>query len=213
MNMPDLPDLGQYAPKIIPSLVMLFDGLKRAYEAAKDDEDSDDDSDEDDEDDADQGILSSDEDEIDEESAVYLESLQDKLNKHCNGNLSMKTNLEDEEDSDEDDDEFDYDETALESFVTPLDDEDSSPDEYQIFRTVVQTLETNNPQWYARLTSGLTQENVKSIQEIFKLSEQRQESKRSKNIEKAGGYQFNQQSVPGQFNFAPNTDNFRFGGN
>ena len=60
----------------------------------------------------------------------------------------MKTNLEDEEDSDEDDDEFDYDETALESFVTPLDDEDSSPDEYQIFRTVVQTLQTNNPQWY-----------------------------------------------------------------
>ena len=43
----------------------------------------------DDEDDADGQILSSDEDEIDEESAVYLESLQDKLNKHCNGNLSV----------------------------------------------------------------------------------------------------------------------------
>ena len=48
----------------------------------------------------------------------------------------MKTNTEDEEDSDEEDSEFDYDETALESFITPLDDEDTSPDEYQIFRTI-----------------------------------------------------------------------------
>lgn len=87
--MPDLPDLEMYAGKIFPSLIMLFDGLKRAYEAAKDDEDSDDDSDEDDDEDADHNILSSDEDEIDEESAVYLESLQEKLNKHCNGNLSV----------------------------------------------------------------------------------------------------------------------------
>merc|ERR1712223_1636673 len=91
--LPQLPDIGEYVPKIYPSLIMLFDGLKRAYEAAKDDEDSDDDSDEDDEDDADQNILSSDEDEIDEEGAVYLESLQDKLNKHCNGNLSMSFKL------------------------------------------------------------------------------------------------------------------------
>jgi len=191
---------------------MLFDGLKRAYEAAKDDEDSDDDSDEDDEDDADGQILSSDEDEIDEESAVYLESLQDKLNKHCNGNLSMKTNIEDEEDSDEEDSEFDYDETALESFITPLDDEDTSPDEYQIFRAIVTTMETENPQLYGRLTSDLTAENVKAIQEIFKLGEQRNEARRSKKIEEAGGYQFCQQTVPGAFSFAPNTDNFKFGG-
>ena len=88
MMMPELPDLDQYAPKIFPSLVMLFDGLKRAYEAAKDEDDSDDDSDEDDDDEDDQNILSSDEDEIDEDSAVYLESLQDKI-KNCNGNLSV----------------------------------------------------------------------------------------------------------------------------
>jgi len=211
--LPQLPDIGEYVPKIYPSLIMLFDGLKRAYEAAKDDEDSDDDSDEDDEDDADQNILSSDEDEIDEESAVYLESLQDKLNKHCNGNLSMKTNLEDEEESDDEESEFDYDETALESFITPLDDEDTSPDEYQLFREITEGLQRENPQWYGRLTSDLTTENVKSIQEIFKLGQQRNEARRSKNIEQAGGYQFCQQSVPGQFNFAPTTDNFKFGGN
>merc|ERR1711963_816034 len=161
-----------YAPKIFPSLIMLFDGLKRAYEAAKDDEDSDDDSDEDDDSDAEQNILSSDEEES----------------------------------------EFDYDETALESFITPLDDEDTCPDEYQIFRTIVTAMERENPQLYGRLTSDLTTENVKSIQEIFKLGEQRQEARRSKKIEEAGGYQFNQQSVPGQFNFSPISDNFKFGG-
>ena len=41
-----------------------------------------------------------------------------------------------------------FQETSLESFVTPLDDEDTAPDEYQIFRTVVQTLEQGNPGWY-----------------------------------------------------------------
>ena len=43
---------------------------------------------------------------------------------------------------------FFFQETSLESFVTPLDDEDTAPDEYQIFRTVVQSLEQGNPGWY-----------------------------------------------------------------
>ena len=99
----------------------------------------------------------------------------------------MKTNLEDEEDSDEDDDDFDYDETALESFVTPLDDDDTSPDEYQIFRTVYDGVQAENPPWFQKLASGLNDDNFKSIQEVFKLGEQRLAAKRSKNIEKAGG--------------------------
>ena len=39
--------------------------------------------------DADLDILDSDEDEIDEDSAVYLESLQDKISKHVNGNMQV----------------------------------------------------------------------------------------------------------------------------
>ena len=99
----------------------------------------------------------------------------------------MKTNLEDDEDSDEEDDDFDYDETALESFVTPLDDDDTSPDEYQIFRTVYDGVQAENPPWFQKLASGLNDENFKSIQEVFKLGEQRLAAKRSKSIEKAGG--------------------------
>ena len=48
-------------------------------------------------------------------------------------------------------------------------------------------METENPQLYGRLTSDLTAENVKAIQEIFKLGEQRNEARRSKKIEEAGG--------------------------
>ena len=32
----------EFAPRILPSLILLFDGLKRAYEAQKDADDSDD---------------------------------------------------------------------------------------------------------------------------------------------------------------------------
>ena len=33
-----IPELEEYAPKIFPSLIMLFEGLKRAYEQANEDE-------------------------------------------------------------------------------------------------------------------------------------------------------------------------------
>merc|ERR1719225_491653 len=56
-------------------------------------------------------------------------SSSSELNKSTNGNISINASIEDDEDdSDEDDDdEFDYEETSLESFVTPLDDEDTAP--------------------------------------------------------------------------------------
>ena len=108
----------------------------------------------------------------------------------------MKTNIEDDEDSDEDDDDFDYDETALESFVTPLDDDDTSPDEYQIFRTIYDGVQAENPPWFQKLASGLNDDSYKSIQEIFKLGEQRMAAKRSKDIEKSGGkFTRNRQSI------------------
>merc|ERR1712029_954676 len=112
---------------------------------------------------------------------------QDKINKSTNGNsFNVSAHLEDDE---------------------------AAPDEYQIFRSVVTSIESGNPDWYRKLTGGLTPDNVKAVQEVFKLCEQRQAAKRSKSIEQAGGYQFNQQAVPGQFNFAQSGSNFTFGGN
>lgn len=212
MTMPDLPHLDpEYSGRLLPCLVMLFDGLKRAYEAAKEDNSSDDDSDEEDDEDVDHNLLSSDEDEIDEDSATYLEHLQEKINKQVNGNIQSHIENEDEDESDEDDDDFNYDETSLESYVTPLDDETTSVDEYQVFKSVIQEIQAANPAWYNKLTVSLSQDDQKAIQEVFKLSEQRQAARRSKSIEQAGGYVFSQQSVPGQFNFAPAGNNFSFG--
>lgn len=63
------------AQQIVPSLLLLFDGLKRAYaaKAAEEEENGD----EDDEDDEDcEEVLSSDEDDIDNDGQDYLERLQ-----------------------------------------------------------------------------------------------------------------------------------------
>ena len=56
-----------------------------------------------------------------------------------------------------------------------------------VFKTVIQTIESQNPEWYRRLATNLSQEDVKAIQEVFKLGEQRVAARRSKSIEQAGG--------------------------
>merc|ERR1712020_681764 len=77
MTMPTLPGIEEFAPRILPSLILLFDGLKRAYEAQKDADDSDDsESDTDDYDGGEADVLDSDEDEIDEAGNQYLETLE-----------------------------------------------------------------------------------------------------------------------------------------
>lgn len=64
------------AQQIVPSLLLLFDGLKRAYAAkAAENEDDDDEDGEDDDDDCEE-VLSSDEDDIDHEGQEYMERLQ-----------------------------------------------------------------------------------------------------------------------------------------
>ena len=80
----------EHVPQIMPSLIMLFKGLKGAYEARKEAEEDEDSSDEEEDSDLDDvEALDSDEDEIDEDSAMYLESLQQKLIKHTNGTVNV----------------------------------------------------------------------------------------------------------------------------
>ena len=88
----------EYVPQIMPSLIMLFRGLKTAYEVRKEaegeeEESSDEDDDGDDSDLEDGEALDTDEDDIDEDSAMYLESLQEKINKHSNGTVTVRTLL------------------------------------------------------------------------------------------------------------------------
>ncbi|XP_075230091.1 importin-7 msk [Lycorma delicatula] len=199
--------VNECASQIVPSLILLFDGLKRAYTAKA--QEAEDDDDDDDESDADEEVLSSDEDEVDETSQEYLEVLQDKISKSKklqNTPFTVTTAIQnidpDDDDDDDDDDDFEPpEETALESYTTPLDEENCTVDEYVAFKEVLQTLQANDPAWYAILTGHLTTEQQKALQEVIVLADQRKAAAESKRIEQSGGYAFVQQTVPTSFKF------------
>lgn len=175
--------LTEVATDILPSLIMLLQGLTRAYKSRGDDNSSDNSSsdEEDGDSDFDPEELASSEDEVDEESAEYLEMLE----KHA----------------DDDDESVDLEgETALEIYTSSFD-EDDNASEYCVFKDVLSKLESANSEWYHHLISKLTDDQRKEIQEIFVAAEQRRAEAESKKIEKTGGYQFNTTSVPSSFNF------------
>ncbi|KAH0951493.1 hypothetical protein HN011_002965 [Eciton burchellii] len=199
--------VNECATQIIPSLILLFDGLKRAY-AAKVADVADEDDDEE-ESDIEEEILSSDEDEVDDANEEYLEKLQDKITKTSaqhgfnvtatiqDGHGDHRSDIDDDDDSDFDGNE----ETALESYITPLDSDDSNQDEYVVFKEVIQNIERTDVAWYRALTSLLSPEQEKALQEIILLADQRKAALESKRIEQSGGYAFHSQTVPTSFNF------------
>ncbi|XP_066600372.1 importin-7 [Prorops nasuta] len=195
--------VNECAQQIIPSLILLFDGLKRAY-AAKvadgiDEENDDEESDTDE-------VLSSDEDEIDDVNQQYLEKLQEKVVR-VSGQLGMNVNAtiqDGQGDGSDNDDDSEYEaneETALETYTTPLDYEDNNQDEYVVFKEIMQNIERIDVPWYTALTSHLTTEQQKALQEIILLADQRKAALESKRIEQSGGYSFPSQIVPTSFNF------------
>ncbi|XP_017479021.1 PREDICTED: importin-7 [Rhagoletis zephyria] len=197
------PVLSEVAGKILPNLILLFDGLKRAYEsrAQEDDEEEE----EDDEDDCEEA-LSSDEDEVDEFASNYLEQIAEiSKTKGAEAGFEMKAEIKDDEDSDDEEEESvdDLNETALEGFTTPIDEEEEETaiDEYVTFKEVFSALSNQDPAWYALLTAALTTEQTKALQEIVVTADQRKAAKESKLIEKRGGFAFPQQTVPTSFKF------------
>lgn len=69
------------------------------------------------------GELEDEDDDIDDDGQQYME----KLDKSCNG---------DDDDADDDDEIDEAEETALEGYETPLDTDDCTIDEYQIFKSI-----------------------------------------------------------------------------
>ncbi|MGH0167178.1 UNVERIFIED_CONTAM: hypothetical protein FKN15_078324 [Acipenser sinensis] len=177
--------VNQVAGQLLPATILLFNGLKRAY-ACRAEHENDEDDDEDGEEDEENEELGSDEDDIDEEGQEYLEML-------------AKQAGEDGDDEDWEDD--DAEETALEGYTTLVDDEDNLVDEYQIFKVIMQNLQTRDPGWYQALTQALSEEQGKQLQDIGTLADQRQAAHESKMIEKHGGYKFTAPVVPNNFNF------------
>ncbi|XP_019375518.1 PREDICTED: importin-7 [Gavialis gangeticus] len=179
------PVLNQVVGQILPAFILLFNGLKRAYAChAEHENDSDDDDEAEDDDETEE--LGSDEDDIDEDGQEYLEILAKQAG---------------EDGDDEDWEEDDAEETALEGYSTIIDDEDNPVDEYQIFKSIFQTIQNRNPAWYQALTQGLNEEQRKQLQDIATLADQRRAAHESKMIEKHGGYKFNAPVVPTSFNF------------
>lgn len=200
------PVLSEIAGKIIPALILLFDGLKRAYQARAQEEEEEESEDEDEDC---EEALSSDEDEIDDLGPNYLDQIAEfSKKKAIEAGYDMKADikfLQNDEDSDADDDESDADlkETQLESYTTPIDEEESENaiDEYITFKEVITAISTHDQSWYALLTTGLTTEQAKSLQEIVITADQKKAQRESKMLEKSGGFQFTQQTIPTTFKF------------
>lgn len=122
-------------------------------------------------------------------------------------------NSDNEYDSDASDDD-EGEETALEGFTTPLDEENNPEyvDEYIIFSNVMRgkttlteclcerpwtqswpwtwnftELPQQDPSWFQMISANLTDQQRKSIQTILTTAEQKKNLKRSNEIEKSGG--------------------------
>ncbi|XP_064634569.1 importin-7-like [Lineus longissimus] len=174
--------------QIVPSALMLFSGLKRAYASRANEEDDENEENDKEDGEYEEQPLDSDEDEIDDEGAEYLE----KLEKSANG---------DDDDSEYSDDGIE--ETALESYATPLDEEECGIDEYQIFQNILANLQATDKPWYDALVGHLNNEQTQQMRDVLTLADQRKAAAESKRIEEQGGYMFTQVAVPQNFNFSP----------
>jgi len=189
--------------KLLSSMLVLFQGLKRAYvnKAAEDGEDSDSENESDfDENDA----LDDNEDELNDDDIIG--SVNDKIQEGgCPFEITSTIEDDEETQGDEEDlDDFgDYgeagSETGLEAFTTPLDKEDTDIDEYCYFKTVMCGLE--GTEWGMFLTAQLTEEQKKELMEVATMADQRRAVAESKKIQQSGGYNFEQMTVPQTFNF------------
>ncbi|GFG30315.1 hypothetical protein Cfor_02128 [Coptotermes formosanus] len=180
--------VNECAAQIIPSMILLFDGLKRAYVGKLGEEEEEEEEDE--ESDLDQEVLSSDDDEIDETNQEYLEHLERSIAKRVppGSPFNVTSYIRDEDTDDDSDDEYEAnEETALESYTTPLDEESCDVDEYVVFKEVLQHIQANDPEWYQVLTAHLTTEQQKALQEVMVLADQRKAAAESKRIEQSGG--------------------------
>ncbi|OON18634.1 Importin-beta protein [Opisthorchis viverrini] len=177
------------AKDYLPTLLVLFDGLKRAYATKAKNQAESDESDEEDEDLEDKA-LGSDEDEVDEEGASYMEMLEA---------------AEEEDDSSDTGDDDDDEETILEAFETELDKPECDMDEYVTFYRIMTDLERTDPSWYGQLIGSLTSEQQTELKEVVSMALKCIQQKESKMIEQAGGYVFHP-TIPSSFDFGANSN-------
>uniref|UniRef100_A0A8C2HYS5 Importin 8 n=1 Tax=Cyprinus carpio TaxID=7962 RepID=A0A8C2HYS5_CYPCA len=163
MELPSRPAvLEEVAGQIVPSILLLFLGLKHIYasrvlnkpeqlaraQGSEEEENEE---------------IPSDEDEV-RQKGVALQS------------SGAPTGNDNEDEDDEDDDEYWDDDclegTPLEEYSTPLD-YDNGEDEYQFFTASLLRVQSSDAGWYQSLTSPLSEDQRKQLQEIYNLAQQR----------------------------------------
>ena len=109
-------------------------------------------------------------------------------------------------------------ETALEDYTTVIDEDGipfegtrkekdgtviqhDIPDEYQIFVETFKNLENSNNELFSMMMGSLDDKQQQDLIAISENAKRRADAARSKNIEKAGGYQFNP-NQQANFNFS-----------
>ncbi|XP_032445970.1 importin-8 isoform X4 [Xiphophorus hellerii] len=164
MELPSRPTaLERVAGQIIPSILLLFLGLKHMYasrlinkpdllaHAAAHDEDQNEE-------------IPSDEDEVNESQNTI----------HHQSSMAAGQGGDNDDNDDEDDywDEDAFEGTPLEEYSTPLD-YDNGEDEYQVFTSALLRIQNSNAPWYQCLMAPLSDDQKKQLQEIYSISQQR----------------------------------------
>lgn len=172
-------ELNAAAGELLPSMIVVFNGLNSIYEKINKE---DDDEDAEVEEDEDGDELADSDDEYDEDGLKYQEGL-DKINKVNYGEI-------------EDDDW----ENDLDVFTTPIDD-NPDMDEYIHFKKTFEVLQSSDPQLFAVMTQALNEEQKQMIQQLIDEGIRKEKMHESRQIEGMGGYQFNVTSIPQNFAF------------
>ncbi|KAM8884354.1 importin-8 isoform 2-T2 [Synchiropus picturatus] len=169
MELPNRPPaLDGVAVQIVPSILLLFLGLKHLYasrlinkpdlltRASAQEEDQNEE-------------IPSDEDEVSENSGAMPQQRA-----HQAGMTMGSGDDEDDDDDDKDDDWDDdgFEGTPLEEYSTPLD-YDNGEDEYQFFTSALLRVQNTDTAWYHSLTAPLSDDQKKQLQEIYSISQQR----------------------------------------
>ncbi|KAM9403241.1 importin-8-like isoform 1-T1 [Salvelinus alpinus] len=164
MELPSRPVVVEgVAAQIVPSVLLLFLGLKHLYSSRL----------------LNKPDLLACTGVPEEDQNEEIPSDEDEVNANCNAMMQQQTctrvGHEDEEEEEDDEDYWDeegLEGTPLEEYNTPLD-YDNGEDEYQFFTAALLRVQNTDQPWYQSLTTPLSDDQKKQLQEIYSLSQQR----------------------------------------
>lgn len=192
----------EQAPKINEMIISLLDGLQKAMKSQAEsrlaeEKRQQEENEGDDEDDREEDLADS-EDEIDESTLEYLETLAKHQRK---AERTSDADTGDTEESEEDSEDDNWDEESMETYFTPLDDEDSV-DAFVVYKETLEALQQSDARLLQALTTCADQEKAIALQKMLTMCQQRTLLAKSKQVEQQGGYAFNVDApVPTSFNF------------